>query len=104
MSDSSCLTVLHRETGKEISTLRNSEQLARNRYYMSAIINMLELLVVNQLRLCEDIAGFAIMLDDNSSVGPFMSSSTPFTKIQKDYANNPTECTLYQPTDTKQDY
>lgn len=53
--------------------LLNSEQLARNRYYMSAVIDMLEFLVVNQLPLRGDNAGFAIVLDDNSSMGLFLS-------------------------------
>lgn len=63
------------ETGKEISTLLNSEQLARNRYYISAVIYMLEFLVVNQLPLRGDNAGFAsvLTLDDNSSMGLFLS-------------------------------
>lgn len=62
-----------RETGKTISTLLNSEQLARNRYYMSAVIHMLEFLVVNRLPLRGDNAGFASVLDDNSSMGLFLS-------------------------------
>lgn len=60
------------ETGKEISTLLNSEQLARNRYYMSAI-DMVEFLVVNPLPLCGDNAGFTSVLDDNGSMGLFLS-------------------------------
>lgn len=62
-----------RETGKEISTLLNSEQLSRNRYYMSAIIDMMEFLVVNQLPLRGDNAGFASVLEDSGSMGLFLS-------------------------------
>jgi len=59
-----------RETGKEISTLLTLEQLARN---TSAIIDMVEFLVVNRLPLRGDNAGFASVLDDNSSMGLFLS-------------------------------
>lgn len=62
-----------RETGREISTLLNSEQLTRNRFYMSAVIDMLEFLVVNQLPLGGDNAGFVSVLDDNSSMRLFLS-------------------------------
>ncbi|KAM8769430.1 uncharacterized protein AB9X84_001697 isoform 1-T1 [Acanthopagrus schlegelii] len=36
-------------TSKEISTLINTDQLQRNRYYLSAIIDVVEFLAVNQL-------------------------------------------------------
>ena len=62
-----------RETGKEISTLLNSDQLARNRYYMSAIIDIVEFLVANQLPLRGDNAGFASVLEDSGSMGLFSS-------------------------------
>ena len=63
----------HRETRKDISTLLNSEQLARNRYYMSAVIDMLEFsdLVMNQFPLRGDNAIFASLRDANSSMGLF---------------------------------
>ncbi|KAM3877134.1 uncharacterized protein ACN63O_013827 [Diretmus argenteus] len=48
---------------------RSTEQ----RYYISAIIDMLEFLVVNQLPLRGDNAGFARMLEDDNSIGLFLS-------------------------------
>lgn len=64
-----------RGTEKEISTPLNSEQLACKRCYMTAIndIKIQEFLVVNQLPLRGDIAVFASVLDDNSSMGLFLS-------------------------------
>ncbi len=41
-------------TSKEISTLINTDQLQRNRYYLSAIIDVVEFLAVNQLPLRGD--------------------------------------------------
>ena len=75
---------------------------------MSAVIDMLEYLVVNQLPLRGHNAGFASVLDENSAMGLFLSlfectmrKDPELIRITK---NNPTECTLYRPTDTKRDY
>ena len=38
-------------TGSEISTMVNSDQLARNRLYVSAIVDIIEFLVSNELPL-----------------------------------------------------
>lgn len=46
---------LRRKTGKEVSTMINSDQLARHRFYVSAIIDVLEFLVSNELPLRGDI-------------------------------------------------
>ena len=76
---------------------------------MSSVIDMLEYLVVDQLPLRGDNAGFASVLDQNISMGLFLSLFE-YTMLKDpegsdtDNKNNPTECTLYQPTNTKRDY
>ena len=92
-----------KETGKEISTILNSEQLARNRYYMSAIIDVLEFLIVNQLPLRGDNAGFACVLDPNkaSSMGLFLSLFEFSMRKDVDTDSNPSKFLLYQHTDTE---
>uniref|UniRef100_A0A8C9YYB0 TTF-type domain-containing protein n=1 Tax=Sander lucioperca TaxID=283035 RepID=A0A8C9YYB0_SANLU len=59
------------QTGTEIATLVNTEQLQRNRYYLSAIIDAIEFLTVNQLPFRGDNDGFDSMSGDGC--GLFLS-------------------------------
>ena len=61
------------EKGKEISTLLTSEQIARNRYYISSIVDVLEFLVSNQLPLRGTSESFVSMLDADGGNGLFLS-------------------------------
>ena len=45
---------IREETNKEISTLVHTDQLARNRYYVSAVVDIIAFLAVNQLPLRGD--------------------------------------------------
>lgn len=56
------------ETGKEICTLVNADQLKKNRYYMSAIIDVIEFLVVNQLPLRGKMEAFDDMEEGGSGL------------------------------------
>ena len=49
--------------GKEISTLVNAEQLQRNRYYLSSIVDVIEFLTVNHLPLRGDHDAFDSMFE-----------------------------------------
>lgn len=46
------------DSGQEISTLVNEGQLARNRYYIGAIIDMLQFLAINRLPLRGSVEAF----------------------------------------------
>ncbi len=59
------------ERGLEISTMVNSNQLARNRYYLSSVVDMIEFLVVNQLPLRGSTDAFDSLTEDGS--GLFLS-------------------------------
>ncbi|CAM4655053.1 unnamed protein product [Leuciscus chuanchicus] len=59
------------DKGKEISTLLYAEQIQRNRYYMSSLIDVVEFLVSNQLPLRGKIEAFDHM--DEGGSGLFMS-------------------------------
>lgn len=59
------------QKGLEISTLVNTDQLKRNRYYLSSIIDMIEFLCANQLPLRGDQDAFSSLLDGGS--GLFLS-------------------------------
>uniref|UniRef100_A0A671QMD9 DUF4371 domain-containing protein n=1 Tax=Sinocyclocheilus anshuiensis TaxID=1608454 RepID=A0A671QMD9_9TELE len=61
----------YKDKGKEISTLLHTEQIQRNRYYMSSLIDVVEFLVSNQLPLRGKIEAFD-HLDEGGS-GLFMS-------------------------------
>lgn len=63
------------EKRKEISTLLNADQIQRNRYYISAIIDVVEFLVSNQLPLRGKIEVFENMHEGGS--GLFMSLLQP---------------------------
>ncbi|CAK6983693.1 zinc finger MYM-type protein 1-like [Scomber scombrus] len=58
-------------TSKEISTLINTDQLQRNRYYLSAIIDVVEFLAVNQLPFRGDHDAYSAMNEDGC--GLFLS-------------------------------
>ncbi|XP_063039724.1 uncharacterized protein LOC134434959 [Engraulis encrasicolus] len=60
-----------RETGQEISTLLNDDQLERNRYYLSSVIDVIEFLSVNQLPFRGDHDSFDSR--DESGCGLFLS-------------------------------
>ncbi len=59
------------ESGLEISTMVNSNQLARNRYYLSSVVDMIEFLVVNHLPLRGSTDAFDSLTEDGS--GLFLS-------------------------------
>ncbi|KAG9283252.1 hypothetical protein AMEX_G2003 [Astyanax mexicanus] len=59
------------QTSKEISTLINNDQLQRNRYYLSAIIDVVEFLAVNQLPFRGDHDAYSGMNEDGC--GLFLS-------------------------------
>ncbi|CAM4732704.1 unnamed protein product [Leuciscus chuanchicus] len=59
------------ESGQEISTLFNSNQLARHRYYLSSIVDMVEFLVVNHLPLRGSTDAFDSLTEGGS--GLFLS-------------------------------
>ncbi len=59
------------ESGLEISTMVNSNQLARNRYYLSSVVDMIEFLVVNHLPLRGSTDAFDSLTKDGS--GLFLS-------------------------------
>lgn len=54
------------ESGQEISTLVNSNQLARNHYYLSSIVDMVEFLVVNNLPLRASTDAFDSLTEGGS--------------------------------------
>ncbi|KAL7395107.1 hypothetical protein ABVT39_010232 [Epinephelus coioides] len=58
-------------TSKEISTLINTDQLQRNRYYLSAIIDVVEFLAVNQLPFRGNHDAYSDMNEDGC--GLFLS-------------------------------
>ena len=58
-------------TSKEISTLINTDQLQRNRYYLSAIIDVVEFLAVNQLPFRGDHDRYSAM--NENGCGLFLS-------------------------------
>ena len=58
-------------TGREVSTLVNAEQLQRNRYYLSSIVDVLEFLAVSHLPFRGDNDSYASMSDDGC--GLFLS-------------------------------
>ncbi|KAK0144461.1 Zinc finger MYM-type protein 1 [Merluccius polli] len=59
------------DSGQEISTLVNEGQLARNRYYIGAIIDMLQFLAINRLPLRGSVEAFNSQGD--ASCGLFLS-------------------------------
>lgn len=66
-------------TGKEISTLLNAEQLQKNRYYMSSIIDIIGFLGENQLPLPGKLDAF-----DNMAEGGRVFLSLLDYTIKKD--------------------
>ncbi|ROL48867.1 Zinc finger MYM-type protein 1 [Anabarilius grahami] len=59
------------DSGKEISTLLNSDQLGRNRYYLSALFDVVGFLAENQLPFRGSCDAFDDMAEDGS--GLFLS-------------------------------
>lgn len=81
-------------TGKEISTLLNAEQLQKNRYYMSSIIDIIGFLGENQLPLPGKLDAF-----DNMAEGGRVFLSLLDYTIKKDpWRSKKTslKCHLYQ--------
>lgn len=81
------------ETDTEISTLVNTEQLGRNRYYVSSIVDIVEFLATNQLPLRGKLDAFGTMSEGGS--GLFLSlfeytlrKDTQLAKIIKTIPHN----------------
>ncbi|KAK0137976.1 Zinc finger MYM-type protein 1 [Merluccius polli] len=71
------------EALKEICKLVNADQLKKNRYYMSAIIDMVEFLGVNQMPLKGNMEAFDDMADGGSGLFLSLFDYTVKTKIQR---------------------
>ncbi|KAL0968294.1 hypothetical protein UPYG_G00264930 [Umbra pygmaea] len=71
---------MRRNTGNEVSTLVNADQLRKNRYYVSSLIDVVGFLVENQLPLRGKIDAF----DDMSEGGSGLFLSMLYYTIQKD--------------------
>uniref|UniRef100_A0A8C1RPS8 DUF4371 domain-containing protein n=1 Tax=Cyprinus carpio TaxID=7962 RepID=A0A8C1RPS8_CYPCA len=71
---------MRRNMGNEVSTLVNADQLRKNRYYVSSLIDVVGFLVENQLPLRGKIDAF----DDMSEGGSGLFLSMLYYTIQKD--------------------
>ena len=87
---------MRRNTGNEVSTLVNTEQLRRNRYYVGSLIDVVGFLVENQLPLRRKIEAFDDMSEGGS--GLFLSMLSYTIKKDPELANvlkTPSQCHLH---------